>query len=278
MSRREIRIAGVQFPPKKLKVEENLSTIVGYIEELAGKNVQLIIFPECSLTGYALDKSEVKEVAEATPGPSTETIQEACRKHSVYAIIGLVEKEDVRIYNAAVMIGPKGIAAKYRKTHLPYQGVDRYVSQGHNPYEPSVTDIGKIGILICYDLFFPETVRALTLMETELIVVPTNWAEGVQFYTDHMVISRALENHINLAAINRVGKEGGFKFYGKSKIVDPSGKILTTASNDTATLLANVNMDEPHNKKIVRIPGEWEVDILNDRRPELYGSLLSTDT
>ena len=93
-----------------------------------------------------------------------------------------------------------------------------------------------------------------------------------------MVISRALENHINLAAINRVGKEGSFKFYGKSKIVDPSGKILTTASNDTITLIANVNMDEPHNKKIIRIPGEWEVDILNDRRPELYESLLSADT
>ena len=274
MSRREIRVAGVQFSPKKLRKKDNLSEIIGYIKELARRKIQLTVFPECSLTGYALKESEVNALAETVPGPSTEEIQEVCRRESLHTVIGLIEKDGNKTYNTAVLVSPNGIEAKYRETHLPYQGVDKHVNQGQNTYMPLDTDIGKIGILICYDIFFPETVRALTLSEVELIVVLTNWAEGVEFYADHIVYTRAIENHVNIAAINRVGTEGNFRFYGKSSIIDPSGRILASASNNVTTLIADINMDEPHRKRIVRIPGQWEVEILKDRRPELYSDLI----
>jgi predicted amidohydrolase len=270
-----IRVIGVQFRPEKLQREENLARMVEYIDAVADKSPHLIVFPECALSGYALNRMEAWMMAEPIPGPSTEAIHEACKRKSVYAVFGLIESAGSKTYNSAVLIGPEGVVGKYRKTHLPFQGVDRYVDPGDTPYEPAVLNIGRIGILICYDIFFPETVRVLTLKGAELIVVPANWAKGVEFYVDHIVFTRALENHVNLIAVNRVGKEGVFKFYGESRIVDPYGKMLAEASFDESVLYAELNMSEPKNKRIVRIPGEWEVDILRDRRTDLYGCLLS---
>lgn len=275
MVNEHIRVVGVQFRPERLQRDENLARIVECVDAVADKSPHLIVFPECSLSGYALTRIESRMVAEPIPGPSTEVIHEACKRNSVYVVVGLIESSGSKTYNSAVMIGPEGVAGKYRKTHLPFQGVDRYVDPGENPYEPIVLEVGRVGILICYDIFFPETVRALTLKGAELIVVPANWAEGVEFYTDHIVFTRALENHVNLVAVNRVGEEGAFKFYGKSRIVNPSGRVLAEASSDEDALYAELNVVESRNKRIVRIPGEWEVDILRDRRTDLYGCLVS---
>lgn len=270
-----MRAVCVQFRPEKLRRDENLGRIVEYVDGVAEKSPHLIVFPECALSGYALTRMEVRMMAEPIPGPSTEAIQKACKRNLVYVVVGLIERSGSKTYNAAVTIGPEGVVGKYRKTHLPFQGADRYVDPGDTPYEPINLRVGRIGVLICYDIFFPETVRALTLKGAELIVVPANWAKGVEFYTDHIVFTRALENHVNLIAVNRVGEEGAFKFYGESRILNPSGRVLAEASSSESILYAELNMNEPRNKRIVRIPGEWEVDILRDRRTDLYGCLLS---
>ncbi|MEM2228437.1 MAG: carbon-nitrogen hydrolase family protein [Candidatus Bathyarchaeia archaeon] len=271
MNLRKLNVAAAQINPALMKKEENLCKIVRFIEEATSKkNAKLIVFPECSLTGYVLNFNEIKEVAEFIPGESTEKIEEICNQLNVWVIVGLIEKTSKSYYNTAVLIGPEGIKGKYRKTHLPYQGVDRFISKGDNFIEPIDTPIGRFGLAICYDIFFPETARVLTLMNTELLVVLTNWAEGVEFYVNYLIQTRAIENHVNLIAVNRVGEERGFKFYGKSMIIDCFGKVLAKANKNEEIIAAEVDLNEAYNKHIIRIPGVWEVNCIKDRRPELY--------
>lgn len=266
-----LKVAAAQIAPILMNKESNLLKVEDYLEQAVRAGAELIVFPECTLTGYALaDGREVKEEAEPIPGPSTEKLERLCQKLECWAVVGLVESSEKGFYNTAVLVGPGGIVARHRKAHLPFQGLDRFASKGGEPLRAHDTAIGRIGLAICYDIFFPETVRVLTLMGLELLAVPTNWAEGVEFYAEYLSQARAVENHINLVAANRVGEERGFKFYGRSRIVDPHGKILAEAGRREELITAEVDMTEPSRKHIVRIPKEWEIDILMDRRPELY--------
>jgi len=270
MELRKLKVAAAQINPTLMNIKENLYKLEYFMREAVSKGAKLVVFPECALTGYVLNFDEIKEVAETIPGQSTKRLEAFCKRLNVWVIVGLVEKTSKLYYNTAVLIGPKGIKGKYRKTHLPYQGLDRFVNKGGNPIQPLNTPIGKFGLTICYDILFPETARVLTLMGIELLIVLTNWAEGVEFYVNHLIQTRAVENHINLIAVNRVGEERGFKFYGKSMIIDCFGKILAEANKNEEIIVAEINLDEAHNKHIVRIPGAWEVNCIKDRRPELY--------
>lgn len=266
-----LRVAAAQIAPVLMDKEANLLVMEDYLERAAEAGADLVVFPECALTGYALaDAWEVREMAEPIPGPSTGRVEELCRRLECWTVTGLIESSEKALYNTAVLVGPGGIAARYRKAHLPLQGLDRFTSRGAEPLRVHDTALGRVGLAICYDIFFPETVRVLALMGLELLVVPTNWAEGVEFYAEHLSQTRAVENHVNLVAANRVGEERGFKFYGRSRIVDPNGKILAEAGEGEELITAELDMAEPHRKHIVRIPKEWEIDILRDRRPELY--------
>lgn len=266
-----LRIAAAQTAPILMDKEANLTGIADYLERAAEAGADLVVFPECALTGYAIaDIVEAREMAEPVPGPSTESIERLCRRLGCWAVIGLIESSERNLYNTAVLVGPGGIAARHRKAHLPHQGFDRFAMRGGGPLRVHDTAIGRIGLAICYDIFFPETVRVLTLMGLELLAVPTNWAEGVEFYAMYLSQARAVENHVNLVAANRVGEERGFTFYGRSRIVDSYGRILAEAGGGEELIMAEVDMAEPGRKHVVRIPGEWEIDILRDRRPELY--------
>jgi predicted amidohydrolase len=277
MESNKLRIAAAQTHPILMNVKDNLHKIEQFMEEaVEEKNAELIVFPECALTGYIFSSvKEVRKVAESIPGPSTEKLESICKRLNCWLVVGLIEKSLQGYYNTAVLITPKGIEYKYRKTHLPYQGLDRFINKGDNLIQPVNTDIGKLGLAICYDIFFPETARILALIGAELLIVPTNWAKGVEFYIDYLIQTRAIENHINIIAVNRVGEEEGFKFYGKSIIVDCFGKVLVKGSEKEEILTAEVNLNEARNKRIVRISGAWEVNCFRDRRPELYKAICS---
>src|SRR5690606_30069026 len=112
------------------------------------------------LSGYAYDSlEEALPVMERIPGPSTERIVECCKTFNVYTIIGMIEKDNGRCFNSAAFIGPGGLIAKYRKLHLPYMGIDRFLNNGDLPLAVYKTELGKIGIGICYDTAFPEYAR-----------------------------------------------------------------------------------------------------------------------
>ena len=131
--------------------------------------------------------------------------------------------------------------------------------------------MGAIGMHICYDATFPEAARAMALQGAEILVLPTNWPEGREKMPGYVVHARALENRVHFVACDRVGEERGFRFIGRSKIVGASGDALAEAGPDEEELiLAEVDLDEARNKRIVFRPGEFEVDLFGDRRPELY--------
>jgi predicted amidohydrolase len=221
----------------------------------------------CSLT-------EAVPSAEPIPGPSTERIAAACRELGVHAVVGLLEKDGGNCYNTSVLAGPAGIIGKYRKLHLPYVGVDRFVNRGDLPPQVYDTPLGRIGLCICYDLDFPEEARVLALMGAELIVAISNWPEGVEFAPKYLVHARARENMVNLAAINRVGEERGVRFIGGSKCVDCRGDLVAEGKPYEEDLIyADLDLAAARVKHQVMVPGELEIDMLRDRRPEFYGLL-----
>jgi predicted amidohydrolase len=271
-------IAGVQMDCRLAEPVHNLFAIRSKLREAAGRGAKLVIFPECALPGYCFaSKVEAWEVAEPLPGPSTKALADDCRELGVWAVVGLLERDEAskKLYNAAALVGPDGLVGTYRKAHLPCLGVDRFTDRGDRPF--AVYDIGglKVGMTICYDASFPEASRALMLQGADLIVLPTNWPPEAERTARILIQARAMENRVFYAAVNRVGTERGFRFIGLSRIADVSGDLIAASeSADETILYAEIDPARARQKKIVNIPGEYEVDRVKDRRPELYGPVV----
>jgi predicted amidohydrolase len=270
------KIAAVQMDCGLADKSTNLEMMRVKLKEAAGHGARLIAFPECALTGYGFEsKEEAWPHAEPIPGPSTEALTGDCRWLNVWTVYGLLERDGNRLYNACALVGPNGLAGCYRKIHLPCLGVDRFTDPGDRPF--AVQDLGglRIGMSICYDGGFPETSRALTLLGADLVLLPTNWPTNAWRNPRFVVQTRAFENHVYYAAVNRVGEERGFRFIGQSRIVDCNGDLLTSTDGDTPTILyADVDPERARNKHIVNIPGKYEINRVADRRPEMYGPLV----
>jgi predicted amidohydrolase len=251
--------------------------MLGHLETPAAQNARLVIFPECALTGYCFDsRDEAWPHAEEVPGPAVEMLARACRRLGLFAVIGMLERDRDRLFNAAVLVGPDGLVGSYRKVHLPFLGIDRFNTPGDRPFQ--VWDIGglRVGLNICYDGSFPESARVMTLLGADLIALPTNWPPGSECASEHVVPTRAMENTIYYAAVNRVGEERGFRFIGGSSICDPGGKVLAEAPGDReAVLYAEIDPAVARQKHIVRVPGKHEIDRVRDRRPDFYRRLSS---
>ena len=140
------------------------------------------------------------------------------------------------------------------------------------------TPIGNIGLHICYDCNFPESARVMARLGADILALPTNWPEGRGKVAKYVVNTRAYENKVHLAAVNRVGTKRGTRFIGNSKIVDAWGDTLAEASSDQEEIIyAEISIAEARQKRIVLKPGEFELDFIGDRRPELYGELTRAE-
>ena len=269
-----IKIAAVQMAPKLMGNEANLKAMLSAVREVAVNQAKLVVFPECGLTGYMFrSREEALPFAETLPGPSTEELNSLCRELGVYVIFGLLEREGDRLFNAAALVGPQGFIAGYRKNHLPFLGVDRFVDIGDRPFQVHKTPIGNIGIYICYDIVFPESSRVMTLMGADILALPTNFPQvRRETLSTYVVTARAIENRVHVVSADRIGSERGYSFAGLSKIVSASGKILGLASPDKEEIIyGEVSLDLARQKHHIIIPGEYEIDYIADRRPELYG-------
>lgn len=273
--RDKVKIAAVQMDPKIMKNSENLERMVIEIRTAAKNGANLIVFPECTLSGYVFSsREEAIPFMETIPGASTKRLDTCCKELGVYAVYGLLEKDGDKCYNAAALVGPKGLIGKYRKIHLPFLGIDRFVDAGKESFQVYETPIGNIGLHICYDCNFPESARTMALLKADIIALVTNWPQGRERIPKYVVNTRALENRVHVVAVDRVGNERGAKFIGHSKIVNASGDTLAEASSDDEeTIYAEVNLAQARQKHIVIKAGEFEVDYIGDRRPELYGEL-----
>jgi predicted amidohydrolase len=265
-------IAAVQTDVRLGDRAHNLATVRAKLRTAAGRGAKLVVFPECALPGYCFtSRDEALAAAEPLPGPATAALADDCRALGVWAVVGLLERDGDKLYNAAALVGPGGSAAGYRKAHLPCLGVDRFTDRGDRPF--AVHDLGglRVGLTICYDSSFPEPSRVLALAGADLIVLPTNWPPEAERTARLLVPARALENRVYYAAVNRVGEERGFRFIGLSRIADVTGDLLAASeSADETILYAEIDPERARRKRIVNIPGEYEVDRVHDRRPELY--------
>ena len=270
-----VKIAAVQMDPKRTRNAENLDKILSETAVAAKNGAGLIVFPECALSGYVFSsREEALPFAESIPGTSTDRMAACCRDLGVHIVVGLLEKDDNKCYNVAVLIGPGGLVGKYRKIHLPFLGVDRFIDAGDEPFRVYRTPAGNIGIHICYDGTFPESARIMTLLGADIIALPTNFPAGRDKLIDCLVNTRSMENRIHYVVADRVGAERGAEFLGRSKIIRATGTTLAEASRDKEEIIyGEVSLSEARRKHVVIKPGEFEIDNVNDRRPELYGEL-----
>jgi len=272
-----VRIAALQLDPQLGEVDHNLERIERAVGEAAAAGATLAVAPEAAVTGYAFASAdEAMPVARRAAAVAADRLAELATRHHMTLIAGTLEPEGREIYNAALILGADGRRWTYRKTHLPYLGIDRFATPGEDP--PFVVELGglRIGVLICYDLRFPEAARICALDGADLIALPTNWPTGVDFHPDLFVPARAAENHCYLVAADRVGTERDTTFIGRSVIVDYDGARLAEASGtEEEVLVAEIDPQAARATHVRRRPGEHEWDTIADRRPGLYGRLLS---
>jgi predicted amidohydrolase len=269
------KIAAVQMNCELGQSARNLDRIIDFAGSAADAKTRLVIFPECAITGYCFEsREEAWPHAQPISGPVVETLTRTCRSRHIFVIAGLLERAGDQLFNACVLVGPNGLVGSYRKVHLPFLGVDRFTTPGDRAFHVWDVDGLRVGMNICYDGSFPESARIMALQGADLIALPTNWPPGSECASQHMVATRAMENTIYYAAVNRVGEERGFQFIGGSRICDPAGNTLAAAEGiEEALLVAEINVDRARQKKLIRVAGKHEINRIADRRPEFYGKL-----
>jgi predicted amidohydrolase len=230
----EITIALAQMQPKLGEPEDNLIKMSEMVNKIASQHrVDLIVFPELVTSGYELGV-RFTEVAERIPGPSLNLLSKRANEFGVYVAFGMVSKERVEsvLYNSAVLIGPEGdLVEVYNKVHL--RGEERMAFREGFKLPIAQTDIGNIGMMIGYDLAFPEVARTLTLEGADLLLCMANWETAQMDEWKTYVRARAYENSVFVAAVNRVGEDVTLSFGGESMVVGPRGQVYASLAEDT---------------------------------------------
>jgi predicted amidohydrolase len=274
----QVTVAAVQTDPRLGDVAGNLDRIASWIRRAANEGAELVVFPECAVNGYRYDsREEALGDAQTVPGPATDLLEGVAAETGVHVAVGIVERDGDRLYNCAALIGPDGFVTRYRKTHIPFQAVDRFVTPGDIPLHVVETPIGRVGMLICYDLRFPEPARVLALSGVQIIANLTNLPPPGWVQPEFIFRARAAENRVWLVCADRVGTERGVEFIGRSAIVGPSGVTLAEASESAEEMLVQrIVPSEADEKDLVFDPGVYEMHLLSDRRADLYGALTAS--
>ena len=269
-----MRVAAVQMDVAIGNGERNLKNILLQLKDAARNKAELVVFPECALSGYCFsDRDEAWAVAEELSGPTCSQLAAAAKELGCFAVVGLLERQGQNLYNSAVIIGPRGVMGVHRKIHLLHLGVDRFTTLGDIPFPLFQAGGCTFGVNICFDCSFPESGRVLKLKGAQLLAIPTNWPITSDSW-EHTPKVRATENHIFVAAADRVGEERGFTFAGHSQIIDCEGKVLAEAGATEETILfADIDPASADKNRVVQIPGQYEYDRIASRRPEMYEAL-----
>lgn len=262
-----MKVGYVQMRPVLLEPELNYSKAEELIRVAVDKGAKLVVLPELFDTGYNFEsREEVESAAGQIPdGPTTEFLMELSRELSVFIVAGTAEKDEKgRLYNSAVITGPigSGYIGKYRKVHLFYRE-KLFFEPGNLGFHVFNIGIAKVGVMICFDWFFPESARTLALKGAEIIAHPSNL---VMPYAPRAMPIRALENRVYTITANRVGEERGLRFIGKSTIASPKAEVLAMGSEDGEEVgVVEIDISLARDKRINEMN-----DVFKDRRPEHY--------
>lgn len=241
--------------------------------------VEVLVFPECFLTGYVVGSQDEAEALAlpavragtllSEPGPCLGAIERAAAEADLAVVVGFAGKDDEGLYNGAAVMGAGMPASVYSKAHLPLLGFDRFAAPGRS-LPVFDTPFGKLGVLVCFDLRIPEAARTLALRGAELVVLPTNWPEGAEATPTHYAPTRASENRVFLATCNRVGEERGVRFIGESAVHGVDGARLAYAGREEGTITVDVDLALARDKRRVVVPGVYETDTFATRQPAIY--------
>ena len=233
------------------------------------------MLPECAVPGYMFDSAEeALPFAEEIPGPSTEALAEACRRLDAHVVCGLLERDGDVLHNAAVLVGPDGLVGTYRKTHLPFLGVDRFVEPGRRAQrlrDAARADRDR-------DLLRPALPggdRTLALQGADLVAHPTNFPVAAQ-RSDRADHRRPRGREPDLPADGEPRRQGAL---GRVLRLEPDRRPVRHADSprptatEEALLVADVDVEKARDKDYV-VPGDYELYLFGDRRPELYGALV----
>jgi predicted amidohydrolase len=265
-----MRVGYVQFDPR---FGEKVHNRARAEEMIRGVEADLLVLPELFDTGYLfLYREEVARAAEPVPqGPTTQFLLRLAKETKTHLVAGLAEEDGQRLYNSSVLASPQGWARTYRKSHL-------FVDE-KSFYYPGDTgfltfDIGeaRLGLMICFDWIYPESVRVLALKGADIICHPANL---VLPYCQKAMITRCLENGVFAITANRIGTETrgdkSLTYSGMSQITGPRGEVLCSAGPDEEVVgVAEIDPLRARDKRVTE-----RNDLLADRRPELYGDLTA---
>jgi predicted amidohydrolase len=251
--------------------EANLRKIIKNLDLARRNDCDLVLFPELATTGYALysrGRGHMRKLAEPIPGPFVNHLIRQASEHDLHIATGILESSGVgnKLYNSAVLIAPQGLIGKSRKTHLFGKENEIFTAGTIQDLRVHDTELGRIGITICFDFEFPEVPRILAMRGAEIILHPA--AEMSPYEEQHSVHARAraLENGVFVIDSNRVGDEPGLHFIGRSQIVAPDGRVLVAARNQEKIIFARLDKG-----MIRRMRGLNPY--LAQRRPGLYSEL-----
>lgn len=275
----KVIVSAVQMRTKWLDLKENFDYIKNSIAKAKNEeNADLIVFPELSNTGYIKERDkkfgrQFIKFAEKIPGPSTEELGKQAKKYGVYLVVGLAEQHPEipgMLYNAAVLINPKGeLVGVHHKMHIP--GEEKHYFMPGSTCDTYKTDIGNIGMSICYDGQFPEFTRSLALKGAEILCMIWNMPSfsNPPELLEHITATRAAENRMFAVSCNCVGVQGKIDFFGHSVISDPVGNFLATAGTKETIISATL-------KEEVLLEERIQQPVFRDRRPDMYSYLLKS--
>lgn len=238
-----------QFNPQLGEKQKNLQMMTQIMERAADERSDLVLFPELCLSGYFIqDISE--QLAEPIDGDSIHYMQHLCRSLNLYCLFPWAElAEDGTVYNSACLISNEGrIIGNYRKVHL-YDTEKEVFTPGHE-FHVFETELGRIGVMICFDLDFPESARILNLQEADIILIPTNNMKPYEVYQETYMRSRAMENELPVVICNRVGQERDYKYFGESAAYDSYGKQLIKMDGENSVRTVEIPLNQEQDKNL----------------------------
>jgi len=277
------RVAVVQFDPR-VGVENlaaNAAAVLERLKQAAAAGTNLVVLPELATTGYCFhSRAEAFAHAEAIPaGPTVKSWEAFARERGIYIVGCLPELDGQRLFDTAVLIGPEGFIGKYRKTHL-WNEEKLFFTPGDLGFPVFDTRIGRIGLLVCWDIWFPETARLVAQQGADIICIPTGWvwtppplydASGTCMAA-YLTMAAAHSNNVFIATADRIGVERGAGFMGNSLIAAtngwPIGRIA--GPDEDVILYADIDVVQARTAPI------WNQlnDLLRDRRVDLYDQML----
>ncbi|MFD4612075.1 carbon-nitrogen hydrolase family protein [Streptomyces sp. NPDC058440] len=262
-----MRTALLQSSGRPGSVGENLKVLDAAAGRAAAAGAGLLATSELFLTGYAIG-DDIGRLAEAADGDWADAVAELACRHGLAVAYGYPERDGETVHNSVQLISADGTRlANYRKTHLFGDFEHAQFTPGEQPVVQAELNGLTVGLIICYDVEFPENVRAHALAGTDLLVVPTALMHPFQFVAESLVPVRAFENQMYIAYVNRAGTEGEFEFVGLSALAGPDGVARTRAGRSEELVLADA---DPAFLAASRETNPY----LEGRRPGLYGSLV----